>query len=244
MKRRALLIGSPGIPGTKTYLENMTKNDLNKIKNYLMSNTGGKWYENEILSIDTNNINEVKRCINHVRNESNDFVFCAFTGHGWYDGKKGSRVFEIGEDDLYESEFRQLSKKQLSIFDSCAKVYKPEVLTENKTFEALMLSRDSFDIKNYRELYDNAIMKCHQQDISLYSSSIDEFSHTDEDLGGHFIHYLLNVGASNQIKNLDAIDAFQITKEEMKKDRRNQTPSSSFPKSARTFLPFSLGRYA
>lgn len=49
MKRRALLIGSPGIPGTKGYLEDMTKNDLNKIKNYLMSNTGGKWYENEIF---------------------------------------------------------------------------------------------------------------------------------------------------------------------------------------------------
>ncbi|MFK5975542.1 MAG: hypothetical protein QM493_03435 [Sulfurovum sp.] len=55
---------------------------------------------------------------------------------------------------------------------------------------------------------------------------------------------MLNVGDSNQIKNLDAIDAFQIAKEKMKQDRRNQIPSSSFPKSARTFLPFSLGRYA
>lgn len=243
MTRRALLIGSPGIPGTKGYLENMTKNDLSKIKNYLMSNTGGKWYEDEILSIDTNNINEAKRYINHVRKESNDFVFCAFTGHGWYDGNKDSRVFNIGESDLYESEFRQLSKKQLSIFDSCAEVYKPEVLTESTKFEA-SISMENADTKNYRELYDNEIIKCHQQDISLYSSSIDELSHTDEDLGGHFIHYLLNVGASNQIKNLDAIDAFQIAKEAMKKDRRNQIPSSSFPKSAKYFLPFSLGRYA
>lgn len=243
MKRRALLIGSPGIPGTKGYLEDMTKNDLNKIKNYLMSNTGGKWYEHEILSIDTNDINEVKRHINRVKNESNDFVFCAFSGHGWYNGNRYSRVFEIGKNDLYESEFRQLSKKQLSIFDSCAEVYKPEIITESRKFEA-SISIENLDSKNYREIYNNEIIKCHQQDISLYSSSVDELSHTDEDLGGHFIHYLLKVGASNQIKNLDAIDVFQITKNKMKKDRRNQTPSSSFPKSAKTFLPFSLGRYA
>lgn len=242
MKRRALLIGSPGILGTKGYLENMTKNDLNKIKNYLMSNTGGKWYENEILLLDTNDINEVKRYINSVRNEHNDFVFCAFSGHGWYDGNKFSRVFEIGGSDLYESEFRQLSEKQLSVFDSCAKVYELEVLTESIALNSISMERS--DTKNYREIYNNEISKCDQQDITLYSSSINEFSNTDENLGGHFIHYLLNVGASNQMKNLDAIDSFQIAKEKMRKDRRNQTPSSSFPKSARNFLPFSLGRYA
>lgn len=243
MKRRALLIGSPGIPGTKGYLEDMTKNDLNKIKNYLMSNTGGKWYENEILLLDTNDIYEVKRYINSVRKEHNDFVFCAFSGHGWYDGNKLSRVFEIGESSLYESEFRQLSEKQLSVFDSCAEVYKPEILTESAIFKN-SADLENSDTKNYREIYNNEILKCHKQNISLYSSSIDEFSHTDKNLGGHFIHYLLNVGASNQMKNLDAIDTFQITKERMKKDNRNQTPDSLFPKSARNFLPFSLGRYA
>mgnify|MGYP003391698647 CR=1 FL=1 len=242
MKRRALLIGSPGIPGTKGYLEDMTKNDLNKIKNYLMSNTGGKWYENEILLLDTNDIYEVKRYINSIRNEHNDFVFCAFSGHGWYDGNKFSRVFEIGGSNLYESEFRQLSKKQLSVFDSCAKVYKLEALTESVALNSISMERS--DTKNYREIYNNEISKCDQQDITLYSSSINEFSHTDKNLGGHFIHYLLNVGASNQMKNLDAIDTFQITKERMKKDNRNQTPDSLFPKSARNFLPFSLGRYA
>jgi len=244
MIRRALLIGSPGLPGTKGYLEDMTKNDLNKIKNYLMSNNGGKWYDNEILLLDTNDINEVKKYINYVRNEHNDFVFCAFSGHGWYDGNRYSRVFEIGDNDLYENKFKQLSKKQLSIFDSCAEVYKPKILTENKRFENVVASMDSLDHKDYREIYNNEIYKCHPQEISLYSSSVDEFSHTDEDLGGHFIHYLLDVGASNQTKNLDAIDTFLITKEKMKNDRRNQTPSSSFPKSAKVFLPFSLGRYA
>ncbi len=221
----------------------MTKNDLNKIKNYLMSNTGGKWYEYEILLIDTNNIDDVKKYIDIVRKENNDFVFCAFTGHGWYDGYKYSRVFEIGGSNLYESEFRQLSKKQLSVFDSCAEVYKPETLTETRKFEN-SIAMDSMDNKNYREIYNNEILKCHQQEISLYSSSIDEFSHTDDNLGGYFIHYLLKTGSSNQVKNLDAIDTFQIAKEEMKKDRRSQTPTSSFPKSARNFLPFSLGRYA
>jgi len=243
MRRRALLIGSPGLPGTKGYLREMTKNDLNKIKSYLMSNTAGKWYEDEILLVDTNNINAVKKYLESVRNENNDFVFCAFSGHGWYDGHKSSRVFEIGGHDLYESEFRQLAAKQLSVFDSCAEVYKPEILTENQRFEN-SISMDSMDTKNYREIYNNEIHKCREQAISLYSSSVSELSHTDDNLGGHFIHYLLNAGRSNQINNLDAIDTFDLAKEEMKKDRRSQTPYSSFPKSARTFLPFSLGRYA
>ena len=243
MKRRALLIGSPGIEGTKTYLREMTKNDLNKIKSYLMSNTGGKWLETEIFLIDTNDINRVKNYINLVRKENNDFVFCIFTGHGWYDGDESSRVFEIGSNDLYEKELRQLATKQVSIFDSCAKVYVKEKLIERLTAENA-LSLDSIDIKDYREIYEDEIRRCDRQTISLYSSSIDEFSQTDDDMGGHFIYYLLNSGYSNQIKNLDTIDIFQITKDKMKKDKRNQNPSSSFPKSASKFLPFSLGEYA
>ncbi len=243
MKRRALLIGSPGLPGTKTYLEDMTKKDLNKIKSYLMSNTGGKWYEDEILLIDTNNINEVKKYIEHVRKENNDLVFCTFTGHGWYDGNKSTRVFEIGNSDLYESDLRGLSSKQISVFDSCAEVHRKESLMESTTFRN-MLSMDSYDNKNYRRIYEEEVNKCHAQMISLYSSSIDEYSQTDNDIGGHFIHYLLKAGSSNQIKNLDTLDTFHIAKNEMKKDRRSQTPTSSFPKSAKFFLPFSLGRDA
>lgn len=208
-----------------------------------MSNYGGKWYDNEILLLDTNNINDVKKYIDQVKNENNDFVFCAFTGHGWYDGHEYSRVFEIGDSDLYESEFRQLSKKQISVFDSCAEVCKPKLLTDNIKFEA-SITMEKLDTKNYREIYNNKILKCHQQEISLYSSSTNELSYTDEDLGGHFIHYLLKIGTSNQMKNLDAIDTFHMVKKEMKEDRRSQTPASSFPKSSKTFLPFSLGRYA
>jgi hypothetical protein len=243
MKRRALLIGSPGIPGTKGYLRDMTKKDLNKIKNYLMSNTGGKWYENEILLIDTNDIEEVKRYINRVRNENNDFVFCAFSGHGWYDGDKFTRVFEIGNDSLYESEFRQLSTKQLMVSDSCAEVYKETLSTESMQFRN-SYAKDSADNKDYRTIYNNKIIECKPQEINLYSSSVDELSQTDDNLGGHFIHYLLSIGISNEFKNLDVIDTFESAKEKMKKDRRNQTPSSSFPKSASNFLPFSLGKYA
>lgn len=243
MRRRALLIGSPGIPGTKGYLEDMTKNDLNKIKNYLLSNIGGKWYENEIYLLNTNNINEVKKYINLVKNEDNDFVFCAFSGHGWYDGNKYSRVFEIGEKDLYESEFKQLSIKQLSIFDSCAEVFKPKISTQSSKFEN-SIAMDSMDTKNYREIYNAEIIQCLPQDISLYSSRVNELSQTDEDLGGHFIHYLLNAGYSNQSVNLDAIDTFRIAKNKMENDRRSQIPTSSFPKSAKYFLPFSLGEFA
>jgi hypothetical protein len=243
MKRRALLIGSPGIPGTKGYLRDMTKKDLNKIKNYLISNNGGAWYKEEILMLDTNNIKDVKKHIKSVRSENNDFVFCAFSGHGWYDGNKSTRVFEIGEDSLYENEFRQLSTKQLMVSDSCAEVYKETLSTESMQFESSYVI-DSADNKNYRTIYNNKIIECKPQEINLYSSSVDELSQTDDDLGGYFIHYLLNVGASNQIKNLDAIDTFELAKEKMKNDRRNQTPSNSFPKSARNFLPFSLGKYA
>jgi len=243
MKRRALLIGSPGIPGTKGYLRDMTEKDLSKIKDYLISNNGGCWYENEILIIDTNNISDVKKYIETVRNENNDFVFCAFSGHGWYDGDKFTRVFEIGNDSLYENEFRQLSTKQLTVSDSCAEVYKEIVSNESLKCES-SFAMDSADIKNYRTIYNNKILECKPQEINLYSSSIDELSQTDDNLGGHFIHYLLNIGISNEMKNLDVIDTFELAKEKMKKDRRNQTPTISFPKSATNFLPFSLGKYA
>jgi len=243
MKRRALLIGSPGIHRTKGYLGDMTEKDLNKIKNYLMSNNGGCWYENEILIIDTNKIDDVKKYIEIVRNENNDFVFCAFSGHGWYDGNNFTRVFEIGKDSLYESEFRQLSSKQLMVSDSCAEIYIEKVSHENFKLESSILI-DSADTKNYREIYENKISECKPQEINLYSSSINELSHTDDNLGGYFIHYLFNTAISNELKNLDIIDTFKLAKEKMKIDRRNQTPSSSFPKSASKFLPFSLGRYA
>ena len=66
MKRRALLIGCPGkgndfLPGVKKDIENY--------KEYLKSNNGGKWYDDEIISLYDSSLSSIGSSLHKIKME-------------------------------------------------------------------------------------------------------------------------------------------------------------------------------
>lgn len=238
MKRKALIIGNSGDKNNpKEYLEGVKK-DVTNYNNFLQSSIGGKWYDYEIvLSLDETK-NEVLKKISSIKQEQNDFVFILFSGHGSYSSWKECRKLYLFDEYLYEDNLTYLAHKQVTILDTCAGI-ENDLLTE---------SMESFAMDNtfrkaltdYRKKYENEISECPNQQAILYSSSIDESSNDDSELGGYFAYSLLNIAKRNQQNILNCKEAYFHAKEVVQKKTNNeQNPQSKLIKSD-NILPFSL----
>lgn len=238
MKRKALIIGNSGDKNNpKEYLEGVKK-DVSNYNSFLQSGIGGKWYDHEIvLSLDETK-DQVLKKISTIKQEHNDFVFILFSGHGSYSSWKECRKLYLYDEYLYEDDLTYLAHKQVTILDTCAGV-ENDLLTE---------SMESFAMDNafrkaltdYRKKYEDEISKCPKQQAILYSSSINESSNDDSELGGYFAFTLLNVAKENKQDVLSCKEAYFYAKKIVqKKTNDEQNPQSKLIKSD-DILPFSL----
>lgn len=224
VKRKALLIGASGgdLPGVKV--------DVNGYKEYLMSNKGGAWEENEIKVICDKPKDIIKTQLTLVKLEQNDFVFTVFTGHGAYSTIRDERFVCDNEDNnIYESELLGLSSKQVLILDSCAN-YIHEEFSESRAMICLENASDS-ERKYYREKYDKEISQCPNQLIKLYSCSENQSSSDNKMRGGVYSYNLIKVLKQYSGNRLD----FKTANEEVSKivnrlSGGNQTPDGVYPK--------------
>jgi hypothetical protein len=235
MTRKALIIGNSG--DKNNYLEGVQQ-DVENYKQFLLSKIGGRWYENEIVvSLGETKI-QIENKIATLKNGGYDFVFILFSGHGSYSSSKECRKLYIFDDSIYEDELTYLAPKQITILDVCAGI-EHELLTESMEaldqhliFKAMLI--------DYRKKYENAILGCPEQQVVLYSSSINENSN-DSELGGHFVYNLLRVAQVNKQDILSSREAYLSAKEIVQyKTKRTQNPSAQFIKIGNV-LPFSLG---
>ena len=130
--------------------------------------------------------------------------------------------------------------RQIIILDTCAKIEEDFVIST----ESGLLSENYNLIKghvNFRENYEKAILSMPEQEVILYSSSIDEYSRDDTELGGYFAYNLL-VSAKQNTKNvLSCKEAYSYAKDIVQKKTHNkQNPQGEFIKTS-NILPFSLG---
>ena len=240
MKRIALIIGNSGDKkNPDEYLEGVEK-DINNYKKFLLSSIGGLWYENEILASLNETKEQIQKKIITLKENKYDFVFILFSGHGSYSSFKQCRKLYIFDDFIYEEQLRNLSSRQIIILDTCAKIEEDFVIST----ESGLLSENYNLIKghvNFRENYDKAILSMPEQEVILYSSSIDEYSSDDTELGGYFAYNLL-VSAKQNTKNvLSCKEAYSYAKDIVQKKTHNkQNPQGEFIKTS-NILPFSLG---
>ncbi len=240
MKRIALIIGNSGDKkNPDEYLEGVEK-DINNYKKFLLSSIGGLWYENEILASLNETKEQIQKKIITLKENKYDFVFILFSGHGSYSSFKQCRKLYIFDDFIYEEQLRNLSSRQIIILDTCAKIEEDFVIST----ESGLLSENYNLIKghvNFRENYEKAILSMPEQEVILYSSSIDEYSRDDTELGGYFAYNLL-VSAKQNTKNvLSCKEAYSYAKDIVQKKTHNkQNPQGEFIKTS-NILPFSLG---
>ena len=188
MKRFAILIGCAGLG--RQYRPGIEK-DVNNFVEYLKSPKGGAWYENEILPLLNENKNTILTAINNVDSKY-DYVLVVFSGHGNYSFILDKRRLYTNENEyFYETDIQGLALKQMTIIDSCACIER-EISEEFriKSFSALMEGADL--TKDYRKLFDDWIISCPNQSISLYSCEKGEES-SDTGNGGLYAYNLILV---------------------------------------------------
>ena len=168
-----------------------------------------------------------------------DFVFILFSGHGSYSSFKQCRKLYIFDDFIYEEQLRNLSSRQIIILDTCAKIEEDFVIST----ESGLLSENYNLIKghvNFRENYEKAILSMPEQEVILYSSSINEFSTDDSELGGYFAYNLLVFAKENTNNVLSCKEAYLQAKDIVQKKTHNkQNPSCVCIKTS-SILPFSI----
>jgi hypothetical protein len=243
MKRRALIIGNSGKNSDNQYLGGVEK-DVSNINKFLLLNIGGKWNEDEIIISLDESKNIIDAYIEQIKNEYNDYVLIVFSGHGAYSQRKECRMLEIGNDILYEDELLYLSQKQIIVFDTCASLEK-DLLIES-AMESIKFDSISFINRNidYRKKFETEILKSPKQQNILYSSSIDESSEDDTELGGYFIYELLKSAKNNTQDVLNIKSAFFEAKSKVQeKTRYEQNPQMKSSKLKNGYLPFSIKEY-
>jgi len=142
--RRALLIGSPGKEGVDYLYSAAT--DVENVKKLLLSSRGGKWKEDEIITLWKPEITSVASAIEET---VADYFFVYYAGHGYetLDNKR-----KICLTDTEVSDFFLLNKcpKQLVVLDCCREKEYPAISgipedDERLHFDGYYQEREAFD---------------------------------------------------------------------------------------------------
>ncbi len=239
MKRRALLIGCPGkgngfLPGVKKDIENY--------KEYLKSNNGGKWYDDEIISLYDSSISSIESSLRKIKMESPDVVICVFSGHGSYSSLRDCRKLYIdNENYIYENELLNLSLKQITIIDTCAGIEHEPIFDSAIIFS---LEERANNLINYRKKYEDEVTKCGYQSIKLYACDVNEYS-SDTSKGGLYSYNLIKWAKNNKANTLSALQVHEsaaaIVSNKTKYNNPSQNPQYECSVRIGYKLPFSLG---
>lgn len=111
--RRALLIGSPGNEGADYLYSAAT--DVENVKNLLLSSRGGKWKEDEIITLWKPDVTSVASVIEKT---IADYFFVFYAGHG-YETSDGKRNICLTDADVSDFFLLNKSVRQLTVLDCC-----------------------------------------------------------------------------------------------------------------------------
>lgn len=239
MTRQAILIGAPSV---KPVLSGV-RQDLKDIKAFLLSNSGGAWREDEIITLIDPSPHEVQAFVN--ASKSKDYVFITCSGHGEHQIGKNldETVMYLNEEETISiNNINPQNKRHLIIVDVCRGIVRP-VERQKAIFEASMESYSNKAYVNYRQVFDDAVMRTSEGRIVVYSCDINQ-SAGDDGTGGVFTQELLKSPEQFKPKNGDyrivnIEQAFEVAKK--------MTYTKNAPQSAvlnagrrRDFFPFSI----
>lgn len=239
MKRFAIIIGCSGLG--KQYRPGIEK-DVDNFVEYLQSNKGGAWYNNEIKALKNETKATILNVIKIAKNKY-DYVLVFFSGHGNYSPVLNKRRLYTNEDELfYDSDILDLSSKQLTIIDSCACVEREA--TEDSLKTRLFASEGIDNRIAYRMLFDSWIESCPAQSIEMYSCKKGEESE-DTDNGGLYAYNLI-LAAKNTDNQLNCLKAHEIATpkviETANSKLKQQHPTYISSCKHGNVLPFSVGK--
>lgn len=193
MNRIALLIeasqvlGLGDLPGARK--------DVEDLKFFLKSPLGGAWDENEIkiLRTPTKSLLEINLSIA----KSCDYVFIAFSGHGYHAKGKNineTRICLYGQQEISVNTLNCGSPKTTIVIDACREVHLiQEDLAATFAMDALSKRMLYADRAAHKRLFDAAIAAAPMGAEYLYSCDLNEAAGESRE-GGYFTQALLRIG--------------------------------------------------
>jgi hypothetical protein len=183
MKRKAILIGSPGSP----YLAGV-EIDLINMKNYLSSAIGGSWnVDTELVECSLNpsyaqlepHLNSLQYC---------DYALVYYSGHGFTNSNNEGQI-NLNENEIIAvKNLANRCNKQITIVDACRGY--------SKYFNAIDSIKPSpfvFENSNAeyaKNLFEKFISHCPNGRVLLYATQLGQNA-TDTNNGGYFSTHLL-----------------------------------------------------
>lgn len=248
MKRKALIIGTPG-DGVHSKMLPGVDVDLANYRDYLMSPLGGAWTQEEIVVLQSPTATHLKEQLSELRRA--DYAFVSFSGHGGYNNVTQSTHIELGPNQLFDS--RQMlhgAPRQTVILDCCRERYTPALVKSLVERASIESYAEGLDRKKCREMFDRHLEKCLPAVIVLNACDINETAGDDPTLGGIYSSSIIKSAAefSKEIRRtnrsngaiLDVPDAHGRAATKVRNEHGGrQNPTISQPRVS-TYFPFAV----
>lgn len=187
--RKAIVIGCPG--AGKNFLSAVAY-DLANVKNFLLSDRGGRWFDSEIITLDNPSITTV---LNIVQAAIADYVFVYFTGHG-FANHNNEKFLCLRDGNIEDLLLLNKSPRQRILIDACRKV--PLHAISGLPEEERYLHADGY--YHARELFDNYILQSPVGQTIIHATAHDTKAYANQS-GSHFTEALLNACYSVRAQN-------------------------------------------
>jgi hypothetical protein len=210
MNRIALLIEASQVSGLVDLPG--ARKDVEDLKFFLKSPLGGAWDENEIKILRTPTKSLLE--INLSSAKSYNYVFIAFSGHGYHAKGKNineTRICLYGSQEISVNTLNCGSPKTTIVIDACREVHViKEDITATFAMDELSKRMLYADRAAHRKLFDDAITSAPMGAEYLYSCNLDEAAGESSE-GGYFTQALLRSGKNFNKKAcvLTVDDAFR-----------------------------------
>lgn len=189
MTRRALIIYCTD---TNSGHLNGPSYDNTNFRDYLTSNLGGNWRDNEILSLSNPSSQQVISAVTEFLNVA-DYTFTVFTGHGYLNTNDNNRQYlELSNTDISILSLKTKAQRQSLIIDACRGYYTP-ARAITKGFADLY--ENFTDQSSTRQLFDNAVSRAESGWTILYAASKNQTA-LDTGNGGAYLLSLLETAKS------------------------------------------------
>lgn len=231
MKRHALLLGYTGwdIQNQRPLVG--VRTDINNYTDYLMSLKGGAWYRAEITTLIDNELKDIDSILTEIKEEDNDIVFIAYSGHGYYSKYRDCRAVEISKNNImYEYELLGISKREILILDSCAGYYSEDISESlEKKSRIIAKATNANNVLIARQKYEEYCRKCPEQELIFYAAQ-EGLSARDSAMGGYYTKNLLKVLRKSE-EYMDIAYAHDIASKIVTLETKNkQIPDCDVPK--------------
>jgi hypothetical protein len=245
MKRVAILIEASRARGQKEILGAAV--DVRRLREWLGSNCGGAWNEDEIRELPNPSLAQVQQAIGDAA--SSDFSFVSFSGHGGItEDRFGNRLQKLiigSGEEIDLAALRPGSKRNILLCDACRIIEKLSAIYESVKAAALEQRSSSFERFRYRKAYEDAVESANPGTYTAFGCSPNEFSREDPLNGGYFTASLVQEGmkwceSQRRPAILTIDDVLLLAKARVKQLTDAQTPTGGPENRSGNSFPFAV----